>query len=235
MNKANIEYDIHVDPQPTVTSCGPTCLEALYSYYGVDNIRGKLIDQIQYTEDGGTLGVILGTDALERNFQVTIHTHNLMVFDPTWFDIKQEQLALKLRLQSQTSKSAKTRQASNYYAQFIEKSGQILFRSLNAEFLYQLLKDNGPVICGLSSTYLYQCQRETNDTMIYDDINGYAQGHFVVLCGITGDRSHVFVTDPFDSNPTFGGQKYWVDIQHFINSVLVGVITYDANFILIKK
>jgi hypothetical protein len=235
MNKENIEYDITVAPQPTDTTCGPTCLEALYSYYGVTDFKGPLIDQIDYDEDGGTLGVNLGIDALKRNFSVDIYTHNLKVFDPTWFNLAQKDLELKLRKQQQASKDKKTVTASGYYADFIKNNGQILFRNLNIDFLYQLLKNNGPIICGLSSTYLYQCERETNDNLIYDDINGMPQGHFVVICGITGDKSHVFIADPFDNNPTFGGQKYWVDIQHFINSVLIGVITYDANFIVIKK
>ena len=222
-------------PQPTETTCGPTCLETIYKHLGFYEKEEDLFDRIDTNEDGGTLGVHLGTDALKQGFDVTIYTHNLNVFDPTWFQLKQKEIVQKLRTQSKSSKDSKTLFASSSYADFIEMGGKIYFKDLNSSFLYDLLHSHGPVICGLSSTYLYHCARERDSDLKYDDIEGVPQGHFVILSGIKKDLSQVFLADPFENNPAYKEQKYWVNLQHFINSVLIGVITYDANFILIQK
>lgn len=235
METKSIQFELDIEPQPTDTTCGPSCLETIYKYLGLNETRETLIQRIRTNEDGGTLGVHLGTDALKQNFDVTIYTHNLKVFDPTWFQLKQEEIAKKLRLQSQSHKDIKTLAASKSYAGFIEKGGKIFFKDLTSRFLFDLLKINGPVICGLSSTYLYHCSRERDEDLIYDDINGVPQGHFVILSGINLDKNQVYLADPFQNNPAYKEKKYWVNLQHFINSVLIGVITYDANFILIQK
>ena len=47
--------DLTILPQPTETTCGPTCLHAVYRYYGDKISLPKLVDEIPYLEDGGTI------------------------------------------------------------------------------------------------------------------------------------------------------------------------------------
>lgn len=227
----NLFYDIKILPQPTETTCGPTCLHSLYGHLGIDIELDDLINTVQYTRGGGTLGVLLAHHAQKCGLQGKIYTHNLNVFDPSWFDLGRTEMINKLLQQANSDKDEKIKEASTYYAQFLNNGGQIVFESLTPQFIYKSLNEFGPMICGLSATYLYMSQREHGDTCQYDDINGEPQGHFVVIKGINANLDKVHIADPMSTNPITGQANYEVDTQHFINSLLIGVITYDANFI----
>ena len=78
-----LEFDIQ--PQPDNTTCGPTCLHALYRFHGDEMELEQTIAEVPKLEEGGTLAVLLGCHALARGFDAHIITCNLQVFDPTWF------------------------------------------------------------------------------------------------------------------------------------------------------
>ena len=71
--------------QPDDTTCGPTCLHAVYGYYGDEAELDQVIQETVRLEHGGTLALLLGCHALRRGYQATIYTYHLQVFDPTWF------------------------------------------------------------------------------------------------------------------------------------------------------
>ena len=76
---------LEILPQPDDTTCGPTCLHAVYRYYGESLPLPEIIAQSRQLEEGGTLAVLLGCDALRRGYRARLFTFNLKVFDPTWF------------------------------------------------------------------------------------------------------------------------------------------------------
>src|SRR5215213_5938346 len=71
--------------QPDETTCGPTCLHAVYRYWGDQEPLERLIARAHRLEHGGTFAVFLGCDALRRGYRAAIYTYNVTVFDPTWF------------------------------------------------------------------------------------------------------------------------------------------------------
>src|SRR5207244_2038397 len=82
---ASMETRLKLDilPQPDDTTCGPTCLHALYRYYDDELSLDTVIDQVQSLEGGGTLAVLLACHALRRGYDATLYTYNLQLFDPT--------------------------------------------------------------------------------------------------------------------------------------------------------
>jgi hypothetical protein len=76
---------LFIERQPDDTTCGPTCLHAVYQFHGDSVPLDAVIAEAQRLEEGGTLAALLGSHALSRGYKVTIHTYNLQVFDPTWF------------------------------------------------------------------------------------------------------------------------------------------------------
>ena len=71
--------------QPDNTTCGPTCLHAVYRFYQDELPLEAVIRETPQLEEGGTLAVLLGRHALSRGYRAMIYTYNLQVFDPTWF------------------------------------------------------------------------------------------------------------------------------------------------------
>ena len=79
--ETRLEFDIL--PQPDNMTCGPTCLHALYRYYGDELPLETVIEEVESLEGGGTLAVLLACHALRRGYDATIYTYNLKVLDPT--------------------------------------------------------------------------------------------------------------------------------------------------------
>jgi hypothetical protein len=99
---ADLEARLHLEmlPQPDDFTCGPTCLHAVYRYWGDELPLGQVIDEVPKTPSGGTADVYLAVHALKRGYRVTIHTYNVRIFDPTWFGPEPVDLADKLRRQA---------------------------------------------------------------------------------------------------------------------------------------
>lgn len=233
--------DLQILAQPDDTTCGPTCLHAVYSYFDDELPLEQVIGEIKRLEDGGTLAVLLACHALRRGYDATIYTYNLNVFDPTWFDGDDDechrQLPAKLTAQADAKGGGKRTVATEGYLEFLQLGGKVRFEDLTPGLIRKFLKRKIPILTGLSSTYLYHCARELDvgeNKSVYDDIAGYPMGHFVVLCGLDKRSRLVEVADPLHENPGYGGHRYTVTIERLVGAIMLGVLTYDANMLIIE-
>jgi hypothetical protein len=222
-----------IEPQPDTTTCGPTCLHAVYRHFGDDIRLNTVVEEIRRLDHGGTLDVFLANHALARGYRATIHTWNLEVFDPTWFDQSKIDLAERLRTQEQVKNRERLSIATSGYLEFLEAGGRLRFDDLNRSLLRRLLGTGHPVLTGLSATYLYRSMREWGPDDADDDVRGEPVGHFVVLTGYERETRKVMVADPMHPNPQ-GSQIYAVHIDRVIAAILLGALTYDANLLVIR-
>jgi hypothetical protein len=225
---------LEILPQPDDTTCGPTCLHAIYNYFGYDYSLEHVIETVPALEGGGTLGVTLALHALKNGFKSKIFTYNMMVFDPTWFQSPQVDLVGKLQAQMQVKKDRKFRYASQQYMDYLKAGGTLAFQDLTRSLIRKYLSRGIPVLTGLNATYLYRSVRVESDTMQDDDIRGEVVGHFVVLCGYDRIKKTVSIADPYQANPYSESQYYEIDIDRVISAVLLGIMTYDANLLIIE-
>lgn len=229
------DLDLEILQQPDDATCGPTCLHAVYRHYGEEIKLPALISEIPQLEGGGTLAVTLANHALQRGYRARIVTYNLMVFDPSWF--KSEHVDIPERLRSQAYVKAddpKLAEATGAYLDFLRLGGQLSMEDLTPELLQHWLERGRPILTGLSATFLYRSAREIGvDRLREDDILGAPQGHFVVLSGWDPKRRAVRVADPLGDNPHFQKHIYWLPVDRVITSILLGVLTYDANLLIL--
>ena len=130
---------IEIQPQPDDVSCGPTCLHAVYRYYGDDPPLERVVGEIPQLEGGGTLAVLLGCHALRRGYEVTLYIYNLQVFDPTWFTPEAPHLAEKLCAQAEAkADDPKLRLSTEAYLDFLRLGGRVRMRDLNGHLIRQL-------------------------------------------------------------------------------------------------
>lgn len=221
-------------PQPDETTCGPTCLQAVYAYYRDAIDLAALINEVQVLEGGGTLAVFLGSHALKRGYKASIFTFNLQVFDPTWFAPGAPDLEERLVAQAQAKPHKRRLQvASAAYLDYLRLGGSIHFEDLTTSLIRRHLERGVPILAGLSATYLYRSAREKGSRMDYDDVSGEPAGHFVVLCGYDRSTRSVLVADPQAPNPMAATNQYPVNIDRLVCSILLGNLTYDDNLLLI--
>ncbi len=226
--------------QPTDETCGATCLHALYTYYGLSCTIQTLAQNIERSASGGTLAPYLGTHALKTGFQASIYVNNLDLFDPTWFhqgEADGDFLLHKLSKSLTHLTNPGVLQENLAYQDFIQQGGRVCFRVLKAQLLKAFFLQKRPILTGLSATYLYNSPRERftdQGVALYDDIQGTPCGHFVVLCGYDNHNKLVVVADPHRENPITHNNYYKVPISRLINAILLGVLTYDANLLIIE-
>jgi hypothetical protein len=229
----NLGFDILA--QPDDVTCGPTCLQSLYNYYE-DNVELKqVIKEVKRLKDGGTLAVMLGHHALMRGYKAYIYTYNLNVFDPTWFKFSSKKMIHHLKQQMVFKyKRRKLQVASRAYIKFIEAGGELRYSELNGELIKSYLKRSVPILTGLSATYLYSTPREIPQFNVYDSIKGEPAGHFVIISGYDEEKDCVYLADPMEPNPLGKGQVYSVSFSRLLNSIMLGIVTYDANLLVIE-
>lgn len=229
-----VQLNLQMRPQPNDETCGPTCLHALYRYYGESISLGTVIREVPRLPSGGTLGVMLANHALRRDYRARIYSYNLQLFDPTWFGVEGLDLRERLMAQRDAKRDAKLATATNAYLDFLALGGELRFEDLTKALIRKYLNRQQPILTGLNATYLYRCAREYGPKSDYDDVRGEPLGHFVVLSGYDRDQRTVSIADPLPSNPATATHYYEVTMDRVIGAILLGILTYDANLLVIR-
>lgn len=219
-------------PQPDETTCGPTCLHAVFRYWGDDEPLDSIVRRAWRLEQGGTFAVFLACDALRRGYCATIYTYNITVFDPAWF-AGEVDIAERLARQSEIKADYRLRHATEGYLEFLRLGGELRFSDLTLPFVHGILQQRLPIITGLSSTYLYGSTRERHVDGEADDLAGLPAGHFVVLAGFNDNRRSLLVVDPYQPTPYGATHAYWISAERVLGSILLGIVTHDANLLLV--
>lgn len=221
-------------PQPDDSTCGPTCLHAVYGFYGDVVDLTQVVREVTPLDTGGTLGVFLGLHALRRGYDVKMYTYNLDIFDPTWFERDPSELPALLESQAARKPGRRLRIATDAYCEFLAFGGRIRFQELRPELIRRHLTDGHPILTGLSATYLYGCAREIErgGRLEYDSVAGEPTGHFVVVHGYDAETDSVLVADPLHEN-AFGAHAYRVGLVRLLGAIMLGVLTYDGNLLVV--
>jgi hypothetical protein len=219
-------------PQPDETTCGPTCLHAIYSFFADEQALDDVIERMWRLEHGGTYAVYLACDALRNGYAARIYTYNLTVFDPTWFTVPGVDLADRLRRQRAVKDERRSQHAIDGYLEFLERGGRLRFANLSEHLIRRILDRRLPILTGLSSTYLYRSARELADGTP-DDVRGHPVGHFVVIAGWDARLRRVMVVDPYQPNPWGPSHEYWIGVDRVVAAILLGIVTHDANLLVI--
>lgn len=228
---------LEIQPQPTDETCGPACLHAVYRFFEDPLPLQQVVDEVTHLGTGGTLAAYLGLHALERGYRATLHTYNLELFDPTWFEEGEEELPKRLREQAESKTSSRLQTATEAHLEYLSAGGAVHFEELAPDLIRRTLSRGLPIMTGLSATYLYACARERYEpdgNAFYDSIRGYPTGHFVVLHGYDPTTDSVLVADPFHGNPLSEGLNYRVGIMRLLGAIMLGVLSYDGNLLVIE-
>ncbi|MCA9285924.1 MAG: hypothetical protein KDA22_11945 [Phycisphaerales bacterium] len=242
-DRGSLSLEMHA--QPDDTTCGPTCLHAVYRFWGMPYTLERVIAETSRLEDGGTLAVFLAQHALRNGFSASIYTFNVNLFDPTWFPrgggvADAVLLAEKLKQQAARKHSRKLRIATDAYLDFLELGGRVHMEDLTGELIRSHLRRQVPLLAGLSATYLYGAAREVeapHNRMVDDDLGGEPTGHFVALAGWDRERREVLVVDPHSPDGAADAgeaRRYGVWIRKLVCAILIGVLTYDGNLLVLE-
>ncbi|MCO6455776.1 MAG: hypothetical protein J5I93_10815 [Pirellulaceae bacterium] len=230
----DIELPITIKRQPDYTTCGPTSLHAVYSYYRDPIPLTQVIEEVHKHEGGGTLSIHLAVHALRRGYRADAWIFSVRHFDPTWFAQKTDYIA-KLRARLQTlglEHDPRYGKALEGLEEYFALGGRVHWRDLTPRLIGSIIERKAPILTGTNGTYLYQCARETAAGP--DDVCGEPFGHFVVLCGYHSQEHTVSIADPLKDNPLHGSKYYRASIHRLIGAIFLGAATDDSNFLVIR-
>jgi len=234
MLPVRVHLPIKTRPQPDETTCGPTCLHAVYRYWGDNEALPDVITRIRSLGRGGTVAVFLACDALRKRYRATIYTYNLLVFDPTWFTKRGVDIVERLECQRRVKQDARLAQITEGYVDFLHLGGRLRFVDVSPWLVRGVIRRGLPIIAGLSSTYLYRAPREYGPRDQPDDVRGTPSGHFVVVAGYDRDAGTVLIADPYGPHPYGKERDYWIKSDRVVAAMLLGMVTHDANLLVIQ-
>ncbi len=228
------QFNFEISAQPDLTTCGPTCLQAMYRHFADDIGLDQVIEETRALSTGGTLSALLAIHALRRGYRALLYTYNLEVFDPTWFRLRRSEMRRRLERQLKAKPGRPRLQtATMAYLEFLELGGELRMVDLSPRLVRRLLDNEYPVLTGLSATWLYNEPREVGETNTPDDIHGEPAGHFVVMTELDERSAKVSIADPLQPNAMAEDGLYAVPVDRLVTAILLGVLTYDANLLQI--
>jgi hypothetical protein len=228
-----IELPVVIERQPNYTTCGPTSLHALYTYFRDDITLEQVISEVHQHETGGTVSIHLALHALRRGYQATMWVSNVHYWDPTWFKRKTD-LGAKLRARFEAKGwlgKERFDLALDAIEEYLRLGGKVTWGDLTPERIAKVLARGLPILAGTNGVYLYQCARETETGP--NDITGDAYGHFMVVCGYDPKDESVSVADPLWDNPAHGSKYYRASVYRLIGAIFLGASSDDANCLVI--
>jgi len=125
--------------------------------------------------------------------------------------------------------------ATEAYIEYLQLGGKLLYQDLDPHLIRSFVTRQVPILTGLSATYLYQMAREymIDGKQYVDDIKGEPEGHFVILSGYEMLSRKVWISDPYHANPYSPTLRYAIPIDRLIGAILLGIVTHDANLLVI--
>ena len=230
----DIDLNVRIERQPDYTTCGPTALHAIYSYYGDPIDLPTVIAETPKLPGGGTLAVHLAVHALSRGYEAVTWVCNVRHIDPTWFQ-QPTDLRAKIRARFEAKdlvKDPRYGPALEAVERYLDLGGQYRWGDLTPELIAKTLDDGMPLLTGTNGTYLYQCARETEAGP--DDVRGDAFGHFIVLSGYRSSDQSVAIADPLLDNPAHGTKYYRATVHRLIGAIFLGVGSDDGNLLVLR-
>lgn len=209
---------------------GPTCLAQIYRLHGFERSRATVIERTRRAPDGRILAPHLGLTALEDGLGCEIYSCNLRVFDPTWRDFPDAELAQKLRARREAvDGDSSLQELIGAYIEFIEAGGDVQYHEPTRELITGLLHEGLPVIARINATYLYGTPREFGGE--YEDVRGEAVLRYVVVSGYFPKSGRFIVHDSSPRVPARRLGRYSARWDRFISATLADV-TADGPVLL---
>lgn len=190
--------------QQNPTSCSQTALSILFSHYGIQKSQDEILQSVPQLKDEngkdfGTINQQLATWCTSLGFEVTLYTFDCQVIDQSWAELSPQDIIARLQAgMGGYEIPSLGRLWSNAYRQayidYLKAGGELNIEpAVTSKILYELL-EQGPILACLSFSTLYGTGR-VNDRSEFDDVNGKAWNHSVVIHGVD-DAGNFRVSDP---------------------------------------
>lgn len=209
-----VEYQVKHQYQPTATSCSPTALSMLLSYYNKEITVAQISSDVPQVRNaaGETFGTInqqLATWCISQGFRVNMYTFDCQIIDQSWANLSNEEIIDRLEARKDGWVVPSLGEVWNKayvesYIEYIRAGGELyIWPGVTTKLLYELL-ENGPIFACVSFSTLHGLGRSnirSKNESVPDDVYGRALNHSIVIYGVD-DTGNFLIADP-DKKPGF--------------------------------
>lgn len=234
-----IRYKIKLEKQG-IQECVQASASQLLSYYGIEKSINEIKDEVpvyintQGVKQGTSLGHIAAY-IQSLGIKTTIHSSDIVIFDPTWKDKSSEEL---LQLLSQRKAYVKhgiyDEEAINLivdgYTTLLRAGGDIDLSIVDSIFIQRCL-EKGPLFLVVSYNSLNNCAKYEHEQgkPTQDSIKGIPSTHAII---ISGYKNGIF--DIVDPDFEYGGYRK-IPESRLIAAYYLAETDMDCMFMSFEK
>ena len=230
----DIDLGVQIERQPDYTTCGPTALHAMYSYYGDPIDLKTVIAETPKLPGGGHAqraprGACVVPRLRGRNVGLQRAAHGP--------DLVPEADGLA-REAARARRGEKSHEGSALRARARERRALSRPRRRAALGRSHAGADREdprrrPAAPDRHQRHVSLSVRPRNRDGP-DDVRGDAFGHFIVLAGYRSSDQSVAIADPLLDNPAYGTKYYRVNVYRLIGAIFLGVGSDDGNLLMLR-
>lgn len=233
-----ISYQIKLEKQGTMECVQASAVQIL-NYYGIDKSLADVKNEVPVYIDsqgitrGTSLGHI-GTYFQQLGLNPTIHTSDIIIFDPSWHNLTTTEILSKLELRRSHLTHGWYDQPTlttmvDGYIQYLKSGGKLVLPIVDSNYLLHYLKE-GPLYLVVSYNVLNRCSKyDFHYEDKQDDILGIPSTHAII---VSGHQNGFFdIVDPDDK---FGGYRKISESQ-LLAAYYLAETDYDCLFMSLKK
>lgn len=196
--------------------CGPTCVQMVLRYYGVEKTFDELKNRLTYDPAVGTSMYDNGVILLEEGFRTEVVTANPLLFPPDIIENLHDEKDMLRLVQTKIEEKHEQTNILQTFETYLQKNGKVTLEIPTFTHVKQAIDEDKPVI-----------------VLMYAQTLGSNEGtyHFVVVTGYRDNE--VFLNNPWPMSQKQG----WFPVDQFLYGVHAStcVAVDNGTFLIASK
>lgn len=206
MSDYNAAVDFQTEFQDVADeTCGPMCVKNVLTHFGINKELSHILKDLNITKDDYTTEPQLALYLQKHHQELTIElwsdtpfvTPDGIGITPSEILANLEQRAMRYR--KEIEKGAPSMEASfigntQFVIDYLRAKGRLHCQTITTTVIDDLLNQGYLLIAGCTNSKLWGKLKVLKE-LVYDPVQGNAEGHFVVIYGKTDDE--YLISDPY--------------------------------------
>ncbi len=196
--------------------CGPTCVQMVLKYYGIEKTQAELKARLTYDQEVGTSIYDNGVILLEEGFKTTVVTANPLLFSPDIIATLHNEEDILQLVQKHISDEHKQAYILKTFENYLQKKGKVTLEIPAFDHIKKAIDEEKPVI-----------------VLMYAQSLGSNEGtyHFVIVTGYRDNE--VFINNPWPKSQKQG----WFPVEQLLYGTYASscVAIDNGSFLIASK
>ncbi|MBD3362355.1 hypothetical protein GF362_01395 [Candidatus Dojkabacteria bacterium] len=204
------------------SACGPSCLQAIYKYYGKDLKLKMILEDLHIDKDTSTYVSQLARHLNTNHLSTTLISSNPFVVSPDW-KAKPKKVVIK-ELKEWILHHFNKGKVENiwikealYLLFYLQEGGNLKISNITTDLIDKYLEDQNLILCCLAENWIWG-KRKISKVVEYDNIKGHVNGHFVIV--YDKNKGDYQISDPYPTSIENKEGLYAINKEELLTATL---------------